>query len=68
MGEMCSTCKNVMGVLVLLAGLSLLGFGLGYLNGATAHLAAGGLLTLAGLGKLVHGMNMCPSCAGPSKK
>lgn len=64
MGEMCGMCKGVMGVLVLVAGGSLLMFGMGSLDGKTAHLVAGSAFVLAGLGKLLHAGNMCPSCKG----
>lgn len=61
MGPMC--CK-VMGVLVLLAGLMFLLYGWGMLkDGMMVHLWAGVLLTLYGLGKLVHAMDLCPMCA-----
>ena len=53
-----------MGLLVLVAGGSLLMFGMGSLDGKTAHLVAGSALVLAGLGKLLHAGNMCPSCKG----
>ena len=66
--QMGDKCLNVAGVLVLLAGLSFLAFGLGSLDGGTAHLASGALLGLTGLGILVHGLGMCPGCKAAMPK
>lgn len=58
-----SGCCKVSGLLVLLAGLSFLAYGLGVLkDGLMVHLAAGLFLTLYAVGKMMHAMDMCPSC------
>ena len=62
MGEMCGSCRSVLGVLVLAAGAVLFGnvaFGMW-----KAQQVAGGLFVLVGLGKLMHVGNMCPMCSG----
>jgi hypothetical protein len=56
------TCGAVMGLLILIAGLALLAFGLQYLDGATAHILSGVLFALFGIGKLTHVFKMCPGC------
>ncbi len=59
-----SSCCKVMGLLVLISGLSFLAYGLNmWNNGMQVHLVAGLFLTLYGLGKLAHSMNMCPTCS-----
>lgn len=57
MGKMCST---VTGILVLVGGGTLFAFGMGWIKDVMlAHQIAGGLLTLTGLGILVHGLGIC---------
>ncbi len=55
-------CWKITGLLVLVAGVALLLFGLGNLDGPTAHLVGGGAFTLVGLSKLVHSFGMCGAC------
>lgn len=56
------TCTNTTGMLLLAAGLAFLFFGLGYLDGKTAHLLSGVLISIAGLGLMYHGTGMCKGC------
>jgi hypothetical protein len=63
-GCMCKTCGVVSGVLVIVAGAALLGFGLGNLTGMQAHIVAGGALGLYGVGLFVHAFGLCPMCKG----
>ncbi|MBI2971808.1 MAG: hypothetical protein HYY37_05305 [Candidatus Aenigmarchaeota archaeon] len=64
MGGMGGTCMTVSGLLVLGAGATLLAFGMGSVAGNTAHLVAGALFALVGLGEIMHGMGMCPMHKG----
>ncbi len=57
----CGTCGTVLGVVVLVSGLSFAG-----VVGALTPMIGGWLLALYGLGLLVHGLGMCPTCS--SKK
>ena len=61
-GGMCGMCAILSGVFVLAAGGAFLAFGLGSLDGMTAHLVGGGALLLYGLGLLVHSLGLCPMC------
>jgi len=65
--NMCNTCSGVSGLLVLLGGLSLLGFGLGYLEGSMGHVASGVFFSLYGLAVLAHAGGMCPNCKMPMR-
>ena len=64
---MCGNCLKLTGVLVTVAGLSFLAFGLEWLAGNTAHLLSGVLLAIAGLGLLYHGSGMCGNCNAEMK-
>ncbi len=59
---MCGTCAIIGGVIVLVAGAGFLAFGLGKLDGMTAHIVSGGALVLYAVGLLVHALNLCPMC------
>ncbi|MBS3070575.1 hypothetical protein J4220_03655 [Candidatus Micrarchaeota archaeon] len=56
------TCKMLSGLLVLLAGLTLLAFGYNLLAVMAAHQIAGILLALYGIAKLAHAIGACPMC------
>ncbi len=60
MGE--KLCKSAGGALLLLAGLAFLGFGLGALDGSSAHLVAGGLIAFQGVRMVLQAYNSCPLC------
>ncbi|MBI5635964.1 hypothetical protein HY993_03315 [Candidatus Micrarchaeota archaeon] len=62
MQQMGGMCTNVSGLLVFLSGVSFLGLWGSYLNSMTAHLISGVLLSLFGLGLLMHANNLCPNC------
>ena len=55
-------CGLVMGVLVLVAGVSFLLFGMKSLDGSTAHIIAGTALGLFGVSKIAHVKGVCPAC------
>jgi putative effector of murein hydrolase LrgA (UPF0299 family) len=55
-------CGSIVGILVLLAGLSFLAFALGMTNAGFACLIAGITLTLCGLSLILHAFCMCPTC------
>jgi len=66
MFRMDTTCAVISGLLVLIAGVALLLFGLGTWNAMTAHVVAGVALAVFGISFIVHGMgNICPLCKGP---
>ena len=57
-----TTCMSVTGVLTLVGGLAFLLGGMGTLELKMATMLGGAMVTLVGLGFLVHGMKMCPMC------
>lgn len=60
---------GISGVLVLLAGLLLLLFGMGLMDASTSHIVGGAVLALYGIFILVHAANKCPLCKkGPLEK
>lgn len=69
MGCMGSTCKMVSGLLVAVAGLMLLLYGLGSMTDAMlVFKVAGACILLNGLAIVVHKMGLCPMCASKDGK
>jgi uncharacterized membrane protein len=62
------TCGIISGLLVLIAGLALLLFGLNVWGVGAANLVAGVMLALFGLSFMMHKMNACPMCTVPEMK
>lgn len=60
--EMCGACDGVLSVLVLVAGVGMLGY-----LGAGLMWVPGAAFVLYGLGRLVHIAGMCPSCSSGKK-
>jgi len=58
------TCGILGGVLILIAGVALLLFGIksSLVDVSTAHIVAGAALGLFGIAKLAHMKGVCPAC------
>lgn len=55
-------CTTITGVLVGVAGVSFLLFGLNSVSAMIAHVVSGAALTIVGISFLVHGAGMCSKC------